>query len=482
MSKVNHDEIKSRLQSAIKKLLEEANLSERDVPNMGVYQSDGSFSIYGESSGDYCVSRPSGAIKPEDIIEADYFQEFSLWLLNSGNGYVSPKFDSDGNLREKPDPEEAPTKYLRETMYFVENYFDYVGKFEFDEDAFEVAYENEFETNYEAVSEQIIITPIHNLEVKTNELSLKYGSRFENVIRGGFNIKKISIGRLSEEEKTALFTKENGPFRIGSSKVEVVIEDNQSDIGVSPHPLDVFDIPEIVINGLRLFSPESGIEPSYNYEITYDSWWSYQADLPEIRISQYPPRVSKTGNLSKEKTSAFDQSDLNDFSDFWEEYHENFLMKSDTIVSDPMRRMNEMYYVKGKPEDHFLDSMIGFEETILKGIRGSYRFWFPLRACLILTDEVDYSVEFIYDFFEPIYGIRSRIVHSDGEMNHPFMKESDLEKADINRICREFLAASIRYYMKVEEESNENIQEHNESLNEDIYELLRKSVKYNIGD
>jgi len=476
---VNENEIKEQLKEVVSSFLSQHE-STNDAASLQIIPADGGTNL--ETDGyttAYTVTKPSGELSPKDIFEHKQAREFSQWLLTSGNGYVTPLY-SNGELQQEPDPEEAPGNYLRETRRFIESYVDYKGGFEFDEDVFDVVYEEKFKPNYETTHSFNLVVPVHNLEIEDEKIILEEGRYLDAA--GKQNIKKILLKQISickwrDEEQTGIFTRDSGSFIIGDVKlnaeieVEVEVPNRLTGIGFE------MDVPiTSVLDALRLLKPNAEIEQGHEYRLSWENWLAFREGIPMPRSSRIPGRVNKTGNWVGGETANIKASEADALQNFFEKYREYLGEESNSMVSNPLRRHREMYFQKGREEDYFLDCMIGFEETLLKGVRGGYNFWLPLRASILLGDVTEYSPEYIYNFFDPIYGIRNEIVHKDGEIKHPYIEQKGYSKSDINKRMREFLSFSIREYMDENVESGRNIQETNEKLNSEIQQFLSNAI------
>ncbi|WP_241431143.1 hypothetical protein [Halococcus thailandensis] len=435
-----HDDVKSACRSYISSIKQ----GEDEIPTDTVYQLTGDVVRYRKPEE---VKRPSFALRinPGEHYSSE-FESISECIADELSFEMVPEVDIDGEGNAHVVNDELSGKIEDSLIDFAGLVLDYTGSFDFDEEAFEAAYDNQFEPDYADRQEYEIIIPVDGVQLES-DINLGTNFQFDSQFDGPYHISDIEMTDVSDREWNGVATFDapyNAPNTTQIPKstqdysfskvLRVTIERRRQNIreyilntqGKDPNELAaesvsvltadllsytihdnlVREFVNTVERSLHYYKPrcDPGFGTGY---ILAPSWMTYRGIAEDIVDVLYVEREAGHGEIA-----LGDGQDS--FSAFWDRYA-SYFTNQDSHYDKPLVRFEEMFH-KRRDEDAILDCLIALEGTLLRGTRGSsYTFRIGLRGSFLLdgSDRLPWNREKIQDFLSGLYAVRGEIVHQD---------------------------------------------------------------------
>jgi hypothetical protein len=431
MNGVDLDEVKPRIREAVQEFIESID---EDVVSEGYRIPKKEILMSGESTPDvHQVAVPRELITLYSNHQDEFFRDVAEWLVDSGNTF--PK-DYTANDEEAPntvlgDPDDLPSERESQVLHyenvvfnFAGDMLNYVGGVDFDEKAFNVAFESEFRPNYETgLRSYEIIIPLINFTGPRgfdSDENIPLDSGIEIHHRGTYHrVDSVSLSTLNEETADALRTFEHNyrhrnPSDLIHSGQWAIHAEVSSSTDNSAIPHEMMDAPgqqlgKRIVTALRLFGPKKG-SVGFNRAFEVSSGWqTYRFGIPEVLDLDEGGREP---SLSRESYSLTEE-DQEEFQNLWTQLCSEIRLDPEYELSTSLRRFNEMY-VKPYPGDRLLDCMIACEGLLLRGPHpGTKRSRMSLRASMLLDEFAEINRSETRKRIKTAYEQRGKLVHED---------------------------------------------------------------------
>lgn len=431
-----HNDVKSACRSYISSI----KRGEDEVPTETVYQLTGSGFRFREPTE---VNRPSLALRrnPGEHYSSE-FETISQYIADELDFEMVPEVDIDGEGDAHVINAEMAGKIEDSLKEFAGLVMDYAGSFDFDDAAFEAAYETQFEPDYADREEYEILVPLKGVQARS-DMSLGAGIQFDSQFDGPYHFSNIGITDISDAERNGVATFD-APNNTSNTEIvqdyshskvlrgtierrrqnvrEYILENRGGDPSQLPaesvsvlkvdtlsytiHDQLVRELVDTLERTFHHYKPrcDPGFGTGY---ILSPSWMTYRGIAEDIVDELYVEREAGDGEVILE-----DGQD--GFSAFWDKYA-SYFTDQDSHYDKPLVRFEEMFH-KRRDEDAILDCLIALEGTLLRGTRGSsYTFRIGLRGSFLLdgSNQLSWNREKIRDFLSGLYAVRGEIVHQD---------------------------------------------------------------------
>lgn len=377
------------------------------------------------------------------------FSDAAHWLADSGTGYAT---DSD----------ESVESYIEDFASLSSSVMHHTGDYKFTERAYNRVFDLRMKFDYGIHSWHKNIIPLPSFDMEAKNLQLSSDLDIVDYDDKTSSVTKIQISPIKIEELAGLYTwgyndlpasRSSGEF--GEDWTHVIRIEFEglcnTDLGSA--------IAEMIVTALRLFRPmKTEVSVGDRFEI-YPDGLSYREDIEGSGPLFYEGELI---NKSPVETYTLSSEGQKEFVDFWDTYadyiftgNERGLFREDDTQSDshkyetklnsisqPLRRFNQVYR-KERMEDAIIDTIIGFEGTLLKDVRHSR---LSDRGVVLLEDD-RYDASFIHEFLNRLYTIRNEIVHRDSPLENMEIDGKRLESNDVVKHARYFLAKTILRYI-----------------------------------
>lgn len=452
------EEIRNRVKKGVKDFIDAIDWSEYDDPEERLIKAN----TDGKITGSVSLLRPSLVLSREDLYgelrnsREDYtLNKVSNWLYESGNGFEINFEDDEGNKVENPDKNNVRSWYESELVKLVGAVLDYAGKFEFDEEAFERAFEKEFlEGNYKSTTYQEIVLltnfsgPAEPVELTTD---------VDIPIDEDLEIEKIEISPLTEEEISAIYTHEQKFFEIGfggggfgpfnKPEYKILVESNYSE---GFHG-DSGRLINYIAKAMRLYKPESGgVGTAGDYTLV-KNWKYYREGFPRVKSASSREDDTK----GSRKDYLLESDEIPDFKEFWRK-NAKYIAQPPDNTSIALKRFNQMYK-DSEAEDAIIDAAIGFESTLVKDMpptTESINYRLRTRAPILIASRCKEDRGQIREFFKEIYNVRSKIIH-EGKSMKSLLNSSEFESTEFKHKTRKYLRdVVLEYWQLIEKYSS----------------------------
>ena len=416
----------------------------------------------------------------------EFFRDAADWLVSSGNRFPEPNYEEGVPTAIIGNPDNLPSKRERRVAHhenvifnFAGDVLNYVGDVEFDEEAFNVAFENEFLPNYRTdLRSYEIVVPLLNFTGPSG-----FDSDVDVLLEGGIEIhhghtyhrvESISLSTLSKATASGLSTFEynyrqrNPSDLIQPGQWAIHAEVKSSTDGSTDHQMT--DTPgkqlgKRIVTALRLFRPTDG---SVGFQRAFEispGWQMYRLGIPAVldidEGRREPPLEREYYTLEDAEQEAFQE--------LWSQLCGEIKLDPEYEMSTALRRFNEMY-VKPYPGDRLLDCMIACEGLLLRGPHpGTKTSRMSLRASLLLDDFAGVERQETRNRIKTAYERRGKLVHQDeylADILNPDAdrdSESFVHPAEYLTELRELLANVVLAYLMTTNNGH-TVSEVNESI------------------
>ncbi|MCU4740041.1 hypothetical protein [Natronoglomus mannanivorans] len=424
------------------------------------------------------IAAPSRGVKhlidPDDIT---HFEDCAEWLED---------VEDEVHLTHT----NTKSTYERWLRNFSSKTFNYVGDYDFDEEAYRAAFADKAEPHFEEALTLDILIPLPGLVDNSEPVTFTPQSpeypdeQYLCTVISDFSIDEITVSEMAAMQNKSMEGLFGEPTKLGWEgrlRFTVEINDRSRDLHV---PTDLVEqagetsveIVRKVVDGLRLSEPQEDNIWFGPIFILRDNWITYRTGSEGVeRAYRHPDCDIEYRNLQR---FSLDEIGARSFANqFWEE-------KADLLTSDtferPIRRYNRTY-LPGHTEDHILNCHIALESLLMKGSKGGTSFRMPIGAAILLKDRVSDPMD-VYYFFDVLREARNKIVHEDktiedinaanlDELPDYLLQETDagdrISKFQFVKHAREYLALLIKEYHRIEQEEGLNIHEANQELVEE---------------
>lgn len=370
---------------------------------------------------------------------------------------------------------------------FANSVFDYVGDYDFDEEAYEAAFTDKAKPHFNDALSLDILIPIPGLAEYSEPVTFTPQTpehekkQYLLTIISDFSLDQITASEMAAMQNKSMEGLYGDPTKLGwkgrlrytidikdrsqGFQVPDLLAEQASDISV--------DIGRKVVDGLRLSEPQEDNIWFGPIFVLRDNWLTYRTETEGVEwVRMHPDCDIEYRNIY---SFSLDEGGARSFANqFWEE-------KADLLTSDmfdrPIRRYNRTY-LPGHPEDHILDCHIALESLLMKGAKGGTSLRMPLSAAIFLRDCVRDPID-VYYFFDVQREVRNKIVHEDKTLEDVnatnldklpdyLLQDTDAGKRlsglQFIKHSREYLALLIKEYHRIEEEEGLNIYQANQEL------------------
>lgn len=435
-----HDDVKSACRDYILSIKQ----GEDEIPTDTVFKLTGSGMRFREATE---INRPSLALRrnPGEHYSGE-FESVAEHIADELAFEMVPEVDIDGEGNTFVVNEELSGKIEDSLRDFAGLVLDYAGGFDFDDSAFEAAYDAQFEPDYADREEYEILVPLRGVRAGS-DITLGTGLQFDSQFDGPYHFSNIEITDVSDTEWNGMATFDapfDAPNNIQlpeptqdysySNVLRVTIERRRQNVreyilnnrGGDPSKLDAESVSVLTVDNLSakihdylmreladtlertLHHYKPRCDPGFGTGyILSPSWLAYRGIAVDIIDEVNVEREEGHGEIVLEDSQ-------NGFSTFWDRYAPYFT-DQDSHYDKPLVRFEEMFH-KRRDEDAILDCLIALEGTLLRGTQGSsYIFRIGLRGSFLLdgSNRLSWNREKIRDFLSGLYAVRGEIVHQD---------------------------------------------------------------------
>ncbi len=437
-------EVHNDVKSACRDYISSIKQGESQIPTDTVYKLIGSGLRFREPTE---VTRPSLALRrnPGEHYSSE-FESVAQYIADELAFEMVPEVDIDGEGNTYVINDELSGKIEHSLRDFTGLVMDYSGSFDFDDAAFEAAYDAQFEPDYADREEYEILVPIKGVRAGS-DITLGTSLQFDSQFDGPYHFSNIEITDVSDTEWNGISTFE-APFDAPnntqipeptqdysySKVVRVTIERKRQNVreyilnnrGGDPSELPAESVSVLTVDNLSskihdhlmreladtlertLHHYKPRCDPGFGTGyILSPSWMKYRGIAVDIVNEVNVERQAGHGEVVLEEGQ-------DGFNAFWEKYS-SYFTDQDSHYDKPLVRFEEMFH-KRRDEDAILDCLIALEGTLLRGTRGSsYTFRLGLRGSFLLEDsnQLSWNREKIREFLSGLYAVRGEIVHQD---------------------------------------------------------------------
>ena len=459
-----HDDVKD----ACRRYVSSIQQGEGEVPTDTIYRLTGSGFQFRKAAE---VNRPSEVLKrnPGEHYSSE-FHSVAQRIADELEFEMVPDVDIDEDGVAGVAHSELSEKLESSLREFTGLVMDYSGSFTFDEEAFEAAYEAQFEPDYTDRREYEILLPLKGVQA-LSDISLGTNIGLDNPFAGSYHLTSLEITDVTDTEWDGIATfdasynaqdtelvddypysnvlririerrrqnvreyilqnRGEDPSEIRPESVSVMAMDTLS---YTAHDHFAREIVDTLERTLHHYRPrcDPGFGTGY---ITAPSWRKYRGIAEDIVTELYVEQETGHGEVVLE-----DGQD--GFSTFWSDYA-SYFTNQDSNYDKPLVRFEEMFH-KRRDEDAILDCLIALEGTLLRGTQGSsYTFRIGLRGSLLLdgSNRISWSREKIRNFLSGLYAVRGEIVHQDRSLAEAI---SEVDNSELNNYNASQLADEAR--------------------------------------
>lgn len=451
-----------------------------------------------DNTEEFTVDVPENVFEDQDVFDNLYEGEFTEAALNIYEHVPDPPEDDFY-------PEEKRIEDIERGLFaFVGIVLKYAGHWEFNEDAFDAAYDEQFEPRFSDREYSRFLLCLKNTTIEPDTtIDLETGLQGSPDYLGPYEIDSLRIRPLDGLEETGIASHEapgtgvleqveSLDARRSNPALEIVLHRLRpyreiaaeiDEININPWkepdfeitPVDVYpwqqliDVVEYIAIGirrcLRLLSPRGTVGFSKGYHVV-PGWETYRGISAPVTFEfEFDCPSATVGNhIAGDSAGEIQQ--------YWEK-HRDQLSIDNSMFQNPLSRF-EMMFSRESLEDKLVDCVVGCETTLLKdGKRGGNRYRLGVRAAVLFgnRDSQDWSPERMAEFFRTLYEWRNEVVHRDVALpNEPnadqLISVSDRSylASDFLIQAREFYADTIREYHKINRTENKSIDTINERI------------------
>jgi hypothetical protein len=329
---------------------------------------------------------------------------------------------------------------------FVGVVLNYAGEFQFDEDAFATAFEEQFEPRFTGREYSRFLLVLKNISIEP-DITIDLATEIQGSpdYLGPYAVDTLRIRPLDRLEETGIATHEapgtsvlepvetldaSGP----NAALEIVLRRRRpyreiaheiDDTEISPWerpefdvtPADVYPWQQLtevieylaasVRRCLRLLSPLGtvGYEKGYN---VVPGWETYRGIAAQVTFElEFECPGSTTGTHIAEDRAL-------EIPRLWKAHRRRIAPGHDKF-QNPLARFERMFS-RESLEDQLVDCVVGCETTVLKGgSPGGNKYRLGVRTAVLLGEQNarNWSSERIGEFFRTLYDYRNKVVHED---------------------------------------------------------------------
>ena len=329
---------------------------------------------------------------------------------------------------------------------FVGVVLNYAGEFQFDEDAFATAFEEQFEPRFTDREYSRFLLVLKNTSIEPDiTIDLETEIQGSPDYLGPYTVDTLRIRPLDRLEETGIATHEapgtsvlepvetldaNGP----NAALEIVLRRRRpyrdiareiDDTEITPWERPEFDVTPVdvypwqqltdvieylaasVRRCLRLLCPMGtvGYEKGYN---VVPGWETYRGIAAPVTFElEFECPGSTTGTHITEDRAL-------DIPRLWRDHRRRIAPGHDKF-QNPLARFERMFS-RESLEDQLVDCVVGCETTVLKGgSPGGNKYRLGVRTAVLLGEQNarDWSSKRIGEFFRTLYDYRNKVVHED---------------------------------------------------------------------
>ncbi|QIB79087.1 hypothetical protein G3A49_13480 [Haloferax volcanii] len=409
-----------------------------DPPTRTFYQlSTGGFM---QNTEEITVPTPGDLFDDRDLFDNIYASEFAEPAQRIYDQLPDPPDDdaySDANRIESIE---------RGLFEFVGVVLNYAGEFQFDEDAFTAAFEEQFEPRFTDREYSRFLLVLKNTSIEPDiTIDLETEIQGSPDYLGPYCVDTFRIRSLDRLEEAGIATHEAPGTSVlepvetldagrPNAALEIVlrrlrpyreiareIDDTEINPWRNPDfdviPADVYPWQQLTVvieylaasvrRCLRLLCPQGtvGYEKGYN---VVPSWEAYRGIATPVTFEfEFECPSSTTGTHITEDRAL-------EIPRLWRDHRRRIAPGHDKF-QNPLARFERMFS-RESLEDQIVDCVVGCETTVLKGgSPGGNKYRLGVRTAVLLGEQNtrNWSSEWIGEFFRTLYEYRNGVVHED---------------------------------------------------------------------
>ncbi|WP_248516306.1 HEPN domain-containing protein [Salinarchaeum laminariae] len=444
------------------------------------------------------VPAPGNVFGDADVFDALYAGEFEEPARQIYEHLPQSSADEPGS------DENAIESIERGLFEFVGVVLNYTGRWEFDEVAFRLAFEEQFEPRLTDRETTKFILCLKNTSIEPAlSIDLATDIHGEPEYLGPYAIETLQIRPADDLEETGIASREapgtpvvetidsldygltnpvleivlhrRRPYSeiVGGTDLSHIFRPGRPHFDATPadvHPWEeLTELVRFLATGirrcLRLLDPEGTPGYERGYHLT-PGWETYRGISTPVNFTLDfdCPVASASTYLDADRRSKITQ--------LWDA-HRNRLCDGGTSFRSPLSRFERMFS-RESLEDQIVDCAIGCETTLLKGgSPGGNRYRLGVRAAVLIGDDNsrDWSPLLVSRFLRTLYDYRNKVVHDDASLPAEPADDEWISVDDMNFLAgtfaqraRELYADIIREYMLLSEQQDMSIHDLNKQI------------------
>lgn len=467
-----------------------------DTPAQSFYQLSSSGLI--DNTEEFSVPVPGNFFEDKDVFDDLYNDEFAE--------------AAHCIYKQLPDPPDddaySEAKHIESIEHglfaFVGVVLNYTGGMQFDEEAFDAAFEEQFEPRFTDREYSRFLLCLRNTIIEPDlTIDLETGIQGNPDYLGPYRVETLRIRSLDELEETGIATHEAPTVGVlepieslnaerPNAAVEIVLHRRRPyreiareidgtnitlwerpDFDVTP--VDVYPWQQLtqvieyiaisVRRCLRLLCPRGTVGYENGFHVV-PGWETYRGIATPVTFGlEFDCPSTNTGTHITEDRAV-------EIPRFWST-HRSRLTPDHAKFQNPLSRFERMFS-RESLEDQLVDCVVGCETTVLKGgSTGGNRYRLGVRTAVLLGDRNarDWSPERIGEFFRTLYEYRNKVVHDDESLpNEPSadhlisVEDKEFLASTFLIYARELYADIIREYLDLVVTQDKSIQEINKRV------------------
>ena len=490
-----YTDIRPVVKDGVQTVIERHSDADIDLPTQTFHNLSSGSLI--DTTEEVSVAVPGDIFDDKDLFDSLYEGEFREAAQRIYDQLPDPSGDS-------PYSEDKYIKSVEQGLFeFVGVVLNYVGQFQFDEDAFAAAFEEQFEPRFTDREYARFLLCLKNTSIEP-DISIDLDTNIQGSpdYLGPFAVDTLRIRSLDELEETGITTHEapgtgvlepietldagrpnaaleivlrrRRPFR----EIAREIDDNEirswRNLDFDVTPTDVYPWQQLtdvvkylatsVRRCLRLLCPQGtiGFEKGYHVVPGRETYRGIGTPVT-FELEFECPSATTSTHIAEDRALEIHQ--------FWSTHRDRIATDHDKF-QNPLARFERMFS-RESLEDQLVDCVVGCETTVLKGgSPGGNRYRLGVRTAVLLGNHnsLDWSPERIAEFFKTLYEQRNGVVHEDKPLpdspsgGRIVIGDSEFLASIFLTYARELYADIIREYLDLVEMQDESIQDINERI------------------
>lgn len=491
-------DVRPLIKDGVQAVIERHNDVDVDLPTQTFHQlSAGGFM---QNTEEVSVSAPGDLFDDRDLFDNLYAGEFAEPAQLIYDQLPDPTDDDQFSEAHRIESIE------RGQFEFVGVVLNYAGEFQFDEDAFAAAFEEQFEPRFTDREHSRFLLVLKNTSIEPDiTIDLETEVQGSPDYLGPYGVDTIRIRPLDRLEETGIATYESPGTSVlepvetldasgPNAALEIVLRRRRpyreiareiDETEITPWerpdfdvtPADVYpwqqltDVIEYLAASvrrcLRLLCPLGtvGYEKGYN---VVPGWETYRGIAAPVTFEfEFECPGSTTGTHIAEDRAL-------EIPRLWKAHRRRIAPGHDKF-QNPLARFERMFS-RESLEDQLVDCVVGCETTVLKGgSPGGNKYCLGVRTAVLLGEQNarNWSSERIGEFFRTLYECRNEVVHEDTALpDEPSgddwitVKDEEFLASTFLIRARELYADLILEYLDLVASQDVSIQDVNEQIDD----------------